>query len=126
MTRLKSNSAVSWTRARPGPTTDVTINSIWSRSRRSNAAWRSSALPPDAGVAGRAVGEQASRLVDDRHALGLEPVDGGSDEVADRPHLLGLELPRTFSTIEADGSTLSRENSGRSGSTRCTRAISTR
>ena len=34
----------------------------------------------------------------------------------------GSSAPRTLSTIEADGSTLSRENSGRSGSTRCTRA----
>ena len=30
--------------------------------------------------------------------------------------------PRALTTIEADGSVLSRENSGRSGTTRCTRA----
>ena len=35
-------------------------------------------------------------------------------------------VPRTLSTIEAEGSALSRENSGRSGSTRCTRACCTR
>ena len=35
-------------------------------------------------------------------------------------------VPRTLSTIEADGSAFSRENSGRSGSTRCTRAACTR
>ena len=37
----------------------------------------------------------------------------------------GSSVPCTLSTIEADGSTLSRENSGRSGSTRCTRAATT-
>ena len=35
-------------------------------------------------------------------------------------------VPRTLSTIEAEGSTLSRANSGRSGSTRWTRAACTR
>ncbi len=38
----------------------------------------------------------------------------------------GSSEPRTLSTIEADGSILSRENSGRSGITRCTRAAWTR
>ena len=38
----------------------------------------------------------------------------------------GSSAPRTFSTIEAEASALSRENSGRSGSTRCTRAACTR
>ena len=46
--------------------------------------------------------------------------------MADGAHLLASSAPRTRSTIEADGSTLSRENSGRSGSTRCTRAACTR
>ena len=38
----------------------------------------------------------------------------------------GSSAPRTRSTIEADGSGVSRENSGRSGSTRWTRAAWTR
>ena len=38
----------------------------------------------------------------------------------------GSSVPRTLSTIDADGSILSRENSGRSGSTKCTRAACTR
>ena len=42
-------------------------------------------------VLGGAVGEQAAGLVDDRDALGLEPVDGRGDQVADRLHLRGLE-----------------------------------
>ncbi len=42
--------------------------------------------------------------------------------MADGADLLGSRLPRTRTTIEADGSGASRANSGRSGSTRWTRA----
>ena len=38
----------------------------------------------------------------------------------------GSSVPFTFSTMEAEACVASRENSGRSGSTRCTRAASTR
>ena len=91
--RLKSNSAESCTRARPGPTTEETIDSIWSFSRRSKPAWRSSAVPPIApvDVARRAVGEQLAGLVDDRDALRLQAVHRRGDQVADRAHLLRLE-----------------------------------
>ena len=91
MTRLKSKSAVSCTRARPGPTTEVTIDLdllaqpplerdlalVGGHARRI--------------VAARAVRQEPAGLVDDRHALGLQAVDGGGDEMADRAHLLRLE-----------------------------------
>ena len=73
-----------------------------------------------------AVGEQAAGLVDDRDALGLEPVDRRGDEVADGAHLLRLERAAHLEHDRGRGSALSRENSGRSGSTRCTRAACTR
>ena len=92
--RLKSKSAVSCTRARPGPTTEVTIDSTCSRMRRSNASLRSSAVTPPPAVVGAAVGQQPAGLVDHRHALRLQPVDRAGDEMADRAHLLRLPACR--------------------------------
>ncbi len=43
-------------------------------------------------VGAGAVGEQTAGLVDDRNAVGLQAVDGAGDEMADRAHLLRLEL----------------------------------
>ena len=45
----------------------------------------------ESAVGGRAIGEQAAGLVDDRDPLGLEAVDRRGHQVADRAHLLGLE-----------------------------------
>ena len=53
---------------------------------------RSSAVVAEGGVRAGAVGEEAAGFVHDRHPLGLEAVDRGGDEVANRPHLLRLEL----------------------------------
>ena len=124
--RLKSNSVVSWTRARPGPTIDVTIDSICSRSRRSKATCRSSTLPPSAAspAAPSASRRPASSTIDTRS--GLSPLTAEATRWRIARTCWVSSMPRTLSTIEADGSTRSRENSGRSGSTRCTRAISTR
>jgi hypothetical protein len=51
--------------------------------------------------AGRAVREQPSSLVDDRHPLGSEPVDRRGNEVTDRPYLLGFQHA---ANLEHDGS----------------------
>ena len=90
--RLKSKSALSWTRARPGPTTEETIASTCSRSRFSNAACRSSALTsPPFGSSPAPSAKQVAGFVDDRYPLRLQSVDGGGDEMADGAHLLRFE-----------------------------------
>src|SRR6185503_8383839 len=38
-----------------------------------------------------AVGQQPAGFVDDRHPLWLQPIDGGSDDVADGPDLRSVE-----------------------------------
>ncbi len=50
---------------------------------------------PDArtGIGLCAVGEQAAAFIDDRHPLGAQAVDGRGNQMADRAHLLRLELP---------------------------------
>ena len=76
----------------PEPTTEDTIVSIWSRSRRSKLDFALVSGGPGAGILGGPVGKQAAGIVDDRDPLRLEPGDGGGDEMPDRPHLLGFEL----------------------------------
>ena len=76
-------------------------------------------------VAG-AVGKEPAGLVDDRDALWLEPLTAEATRWRIARTCCGSRAPCTLSTMEADGSTLSRENSGRSGSTRCTRAAAIR
>ena len=122
--RLKSKSAESWTRARPGPTTEDTIESNWSRSLRSKPVCRSSELPssplasPDAPSASS---RPVSSTIETRSGLSPLTAEATRWRIARTCWL--SRLPRTLSTIEAEGSTLSRENSGRSGSTRWTRAL---
>ena len=113
--RLKSKSAESSTRARPGPTTEITIASTWSRIRFSNAIWRSSALisPEASSPAPSASNWPVSSTIDTR--CGLRPLTAEATRWRMARICCGSSVPRTFTTIEADGSTLSRENSGRSG-----------
>ena len=89
--RLKSKSAVSWTRARPGSDhrgndgLDLIAHPLLERDLAlvgAHAARRLVAV---------AVGQQAAGFVDDRNALRLQPVDGGRGEMADRPHLRRIE-----------------------------------
>ena len=119
MTRLKSKSAVSCTRARPGPTTEVTMVSTCSRRRRSKAVWRSSAVTPSAlsPRAPSASSRPASSTIETRS--GFRPLTAEATRWRIARTCCGSSMPRTLSTIEADGSGRSRENSGRSGSTRC-------
>ena len=124
--RLKSKSALTWMRARPGPTTDVTIASTWSRSRFSNDDRRSSTLTSPTSSSPAAVGKEAPGFVDDRHPLRLEPVDGGGDQVADGAHLLRLQRAVDFEHDRRRRLHFVARESGRSGSTRCTRAATTR
>ena len=90
--RLKSKSAVTWTRARPGPTTDDDdgLDLLAQTALVGGLAVVGRDAAGDVLVVG-AVGEQPAGLVDDRDALRLEAVDRRGDEMADRPHLLGLE-----------------------------------
>ena len=90
--RLKSKSALTWTREWPGPTTEDTIDSTCSRRCFSNDG-----LPlvgadiAAVGIVGGAVGEQLAALVDDRDALRPQPVDRGGDQMADGAHLRRFE-----------------------------------
>ena len=101
MIRLKSKSAATWTRAWFGPTTDETIASTWPRRRFSNAACRSSVADVAAvGIVAGAVGQELAALVDDRHPLRPQPVDGAGDEVADGAD---LRLLQRAADLEHDG-----------------------
>ena len=73
MTLLKSKSAVSWTRARPGPTTEETIASTCLRIRFSKAVRRSSPTALSASVpAPSASSRPASSTIDTR--CGFSPL----------------------------------------------------
>ena len=125
--RLKSKSAVSCTRARPGPTTEVTIDLD---------LLAQAPLVGDLALVGaaaerrrrrrrrRPAGGRSRRR--STRARGLRPLTAEATRWRMARTCCGSSAPRTLSTIEADGSALSRENSGRSGSTRCTRAACTR
>ena len=59
-------------------------------------------------IVGGAVGQQVARLVDDRDALRAQLADGAAMRWRMARTCCGSSAPRTLSTIEADGSTLSR------------------
>ena len=88
--RLKSKSADSWTRARPGPTTEETMSSTCLRSRFSKAAGARRRRPGRRrSAAPSASSWPVSSTIETR--CGFKPVDGGGDEVADGADLLRFE-----------------------------------
>ena len=97
--------------------------STWLRIRFSKAARRSSPVTPSvegSPAAPSASNCPASSTIETR--CGFSPFTAEATTWRIARTCCGSSAPRTRSTIEADGSGVSRENSGRSGSTRWTRA----
>ena len=95
VTRLKSKSALTSVRARPGSDhrRHDRIDLFAQPLLECRPALVGADLADVIVVAG-AVGQQVAGFIDDRDPLRLEPVDGGSHEMADGAHLLRLPACR--------------------------------
>ena len=90
--RLKSKSAVSCTRARPGPTTEDTIDfDLLAQPPLECELALVGAGAESAEIVVGAVGKEAAILVDDRDPGRLQAVDRGGHQMADGAHLLLLQ-----------------------------------
>jgi len=107
-----------------GPTTEVTIDSIWSFSRRSKLAWRFLSVAADRAFgAARAVGEQVFRPRPRRkRACGLRPLTAEATRWRIARTWLASSAPaQRAARSRPEGSTLSApRTAGARGRTRCT------